>query len=43
VRVVGIGASAGGIESLKEFFEAMPADTGMFEPFFTTKQIGHGT
>jgi two-component system CheB/CheR fusion protein len=29
VRVVGIGASAGGIESLKEFFEEMPADTGM--------------
>src|SRR4029453_14958595 len=29
VRIVGIGASAGGIESLKEFFEEMPADTGL--------------
>jgi two-component system CheB/CheR fusion protein len=27
--VVGIGASAGGLETLKEFFEAMPADGGM--------------
>lgn len=29
VRIVGVGASAGGIESLKEFFEKMPADTGL--------------
>src|SRR5687768_3331759 len=29
VRIVGIGASAGGIESLKEFFDEMPADTGL--------------
>lgn len=29
VRVVGIGASAGGIDSLKDFFEEMPADTGL--------------
>jgi two-component system CheB/CheR fusion protein len=29
VRIVGIGASAGGIESLKEFFEVAPADTGL--------------
>ncbi|HXV49040.1 MAG TPA: CheR family methyltransferase, partial [Candidatus Binatia bacterium] len=29
VRIVGIGASAGGIEVLKEFFEQMPADTGL--------------
>jgi two-component system, chemotaxis family, CheB/CheR fusion protein len=29
VRVVGIGASAGGIDALKDFFAAMPADTGM--------------
>lgn len=29
VRIVGIGASAGGIESLKEFFDKMPADTGL--------------
>ena len=27
--VVGIGASAGGIEALRGFFEAMPADSGM--------------
>ena len=27
--VVGIGASAGGLEALKEFFSAMPADSGM--------------
>ena len=27
--VVGIGASAGGLESLKEFFSAMPADSGL--------------
>jgi two-component system CheB/CheR fusion protein len=29
VRIVGVGASAGGIESLKEFLEEMPADTGL--------------
>ena len=28
-RIVGIGASAGGLESLEQFFGAMPADTGM--------------
>ncbi len=28
MRVVGIGASAGGIEALSEFFDATPADTG---------------
>ena len=27
--VVGIGASAGGIDALLHFFEAMPADNGM--------------
>ncbi len=27
--IVGIGASAGGLDALKEFFEAMPADSGM--------------
>jgi chemotaxis response regulator CheB len=27
--VVGIGASAGGIQALKEFFENVPADSGM--------------
>ena len=29
VHVVGIGASAGGIDALKDFFAAMPTDTGM--------------
>lgn len=29
VRVVGIGASAGGLDALKDFFRAMPRDTGM--------------
>ena len=29
VAVVGIGASAGGLEALKEFFQAMPANSGM--------------
>jgi two-component system CheB/CheR fusion protein len=29
LRIVGIGASAGGLESLEQFFGAMPADTGM--------------
>ena len=29
IPVVGIGASAGGLEALKEFFAAMPADSGM--------------
>ena len=29
VPVVGLGASAGGLEALKEFFAAMPADSGM--------------
>lgn len=28
-RTVGIGASAGGLEALKEFFQAMQADSGM--------------
>ena len=27
--IVGIGASAGGIEALGTFFDAMPADSGM--------------
>ena len=29
LRIVGLGASAGGLEALKEFFGAMPADSGM--------------
>ncbi|HET9626374.1 MAG TPA: chemotaxis protein CheB [Kofleriaceae bacterium] len=28
-RIVGIGASAGGLESLQQLFDALPADTGM--------------
>src|SRR6185436_13788827 len=28
-RIVGIGASAGGLESLEHLFGALPADTGM--------------
>src|SRR5688572_27290691 len=28
-RVVGIGASAGGLKALLQFFEAVPADSGM--------------
>lgn len=29
IRVVGIGASAGGLEALQDFFKAVPPDTGM--------------
>ncbi|WP_428485504.1 CheR family methyltransferase [Rhodopila sp.] len=29
IPIVGIGASAGGIDALRHFFERMPADTGM--------------
>ena len=29
LRLVGIGASAGGLKALEEFFQAMPTDTGM--------------
>lgn len=29
LRIVGIGASAGGLEALQSFFEALPPDTGM--------------
>src|SRR5688572_20615695 len=28
-HVVGVGASAGGLEALEQFFTAMPADSGM--------------
>ncbi len=28
-RIVGVGASAGGLESLEQFFSSMPTDTGM--------------
>ena len=29
ITVVGIGASAGGLKALQEFFEALPSNTGM--------------
>ena len=29
IRVVGVGASAGGLDAFRSFFEAMPADSGM--------------
>src|ERR1700712_6139631 len=29
LNVVGLGGSAGGIAALRQFFEAMPADSGM--------------
>src|SRR4026209_2427040 len=29
ITVVGIGASAGGLKALQEFFEALPGNTGM--------------
>ncbi len=29
LRIVGIGASAGGLEALQSFFDALPAETGM--------------
>ena len=29
MRIVGIGASAGGLEALEQLFAALPADTGM--------------
>lgn len=38
--IVGIGASAGGLESLREFFSAMPTDTGM--AFVVIQHLQHG-
>jgi len=38
--VVGIGASAGGVEALQAFFEPMPADPGM--AFVVITHIGEG-
>lgn len=41
VAVVGIGASAGGLEALKELFSNMPADTGMAFIVVTHLHPGH--
>ena len=39
--VVGIGASAGGLEALEELFRAMPPDTGMAFVVITHQHPGH--
>jgi two-component system CheB/CheR fusion protein len=39
--VVGIGASAGGLEALEEFFDAMPPDSGMSFVVVTHLHPGH--
>ncbi|WP_022949153.1 chemotaxis protein CheB [Methylohalobius crimeensis] len=39
--VVGIGASAGGLEALEELFENMPTDTGMAFVVVTHQHPGH--
>src|SRR5262245_35789825 len=39
--VVGIGASAGGLEALEELFDHMPADTGMAFVVVTHQHPGH--
>ncbi len=39
--VVGIGASAGGLEALEELFEHMPAETGMAFVVVTHQHPGH--
>src|SRR4051812_32033116 len=39
--VVGIGASAGGVEALRGFFEAMPSDPGMAFVVVTHLGAGH--
>ena len=39
--VVGIGASAGGLEALEELFRGMPADTGMAFVVVTHQHPGH--
>src|SRR5215470_9631393 len=39
--VVGIGASAGGLEALEEFFDSMPADPGMAFVVVTHQHPGH--
>jgi two-component system CheB/CheR fusion protein len=39
--VVGIGASAGGLEALVEFFAHVPVDTGLAFVVVTHQQLGH--
>ena len=39
--VVGIGASAGGLEALEELFAPIPADTGMAFVVITHQHPGH--
>ena len=39
--VVGIGASAGGLEALGELLDALPADTGMAYVIVTHQHPGH--
>jgi two-component system, chemotaxis family, CheB/CheR fusion protein len=39
--VVGIGASAGGLEALQEFFQHLPADSGMAFVVVTHQHPGH--
>ena len=41
--VVGVGASAGGLEALEEFFAAVPVDTGMAFVVVTHQHPGHVT
>src|SRR5262245_66061001 len=41
--VVGVGASAGGVEALEGFFRPMPADTGMAFVVVTHMPSGHTT
>jgi two-component system, chemotaxis family, CheB/CheR fusion protein len=39
--IVGLGASAGGLEALQEFFDAMPKDSGMAFVVVTHQHPGH--
>jgi two-component system CheB/CheR fusion protein len=41
VPIVGIGASAGGLEALEVLFRSMPADTGMSFALVTHLARGH--
>ena len=41
--VVGIGASAGGLEALEELFREMPLDTGMAFVVVTHQHPGHAS